>query len=192
MPELPDIEAYLGALRTRVDRPATDQDPHRQPVPAAHCRPTALQRRGPRGSRAAARRQAHRLRLRQRSLAGAAPDDRRPAALASAGREARRPAESGGLRLSRRLAGAHRGGQQAPCVSATLRAAKKRWRSVDPGGIDVFASRPRCVSRGAHLGEPHAQARAHRSAVSQRHRQCVFGRDSARAQSCRRSRSRTS
>ena len=49
-------------------------------------------------------------------------------------------------------------------------------RSLDAGGIDVFASD--AAPFEPHGGrEPHAEACPYRSAIAQRHRQCVFGRD---------------
>ena len=52
--------------------------------------------------------------------------------------------------------------------------------AIDPGGIEIFSDRPRRLSRRAHPRKPHPQARPHRSAPHQRHRQRLLRRDSAR------------
>ena len=50
----------------------------------------------------------------------------------------------------------------------------------DPGGLEVLTSSAEAVRRGADARESHAEARAHRSAPAERHRQRVLGRDPAR------------
>ena len=45
----------------------------------------------------------------------------------------------------------------------------------DPGGLEVLTSSAEAVWRGADAREPHAEARADRSASAERHRQRVFG-----------------
>ena len=50
---------------------------------------------------------------------------------------------------------------------------EKGLRSIDPGGIDIFTS-DLDLFRNAHRGKSHAEASAYRSALAQRHRQCVF------------------
>ena len=65
-------------------------------------------------------------------------------------------------------------------------AGEESLREFSRGGIEVSTPRSR-VSRGAPPREPHRQARAHRSAALQRHRQLVFRRDPARRAISRRS-----
>ena len=86
--------------------------------------------------------------------------------------------DAGGVRVRRRRAGADRSRQQAARVAAPAgrsRRAARRWTRAASTCCRA-TSRP---SRAAARREPHAQARAHRPAAVQRHRQCVFGRDPA-------------
>ena len=179
MPELPDIVAYIDALETRIVGQPLERVRLAKPVSAAHHRSAGRGSRRPDGARTSPRRQAHRDRSGRRSLAGAAPDDRRPAALASAGSQTGRPPDAGGLRFSRTARS--RSPKRAPsgvrrCTSCAARIA---CSSLDAGGIDVFTADPASFQRGTRLGESHAEASAHRSTADQRHRQCLLGRDSA-------------
>lgn len=53
-------------------------------------------------------------------------------------------------------------------------------RSADAGGIDVFGAPPRLLSRGVNGRKPHPEEGSYRPAHPQRHRECIFGRDPAR------------
>ena len=57
----------------------------------------------------------------------------------------------------------------------------------DPGGLEVLEIDLADLPPRAHPREPHAQARAHRPAPVQRHRQRLFRRDPAPRSACRRS-----
>ena len=160
-------------------RPAAGSGTDREPVAAEDRTAADPLGRGPRGRAPAPYRQADRDRARRRSVAGAAPDDRGPAALARAGREARAQGRPCRLRFSGRHAGADRvrpeeagiaargGGRGRPCGARSGRARGAGCRS-------------RRVSRGAARRESYAQAGADRSAPAQRHRQRLLGRDPAR------------
>ena len=129
-------------------------------------------------------RQAHRDRVRRRALPRDPPDDRRAAALARHGRKA-------GLGSKIVLATfdfpdgnalLHRGGHARSAHRSPSCAARRRWRALDPGGVEPLEAPFEAVPRGAGAREPHAQARAHRSAALQRHRQRLLGRDPARGE----------
>ena len=60
--------------------------------------------------------------------------------------------------------------------------------AFDTGGVEVVRRRPARVPLAAAAGEPYAQARAHRPAPVQRHRQCLCGRNPASRPGSRRSR----
>ena len=185
MPELPDVTVYLEAL----DREVVGQAPRARalasPFLLRSLRPAARRVHGRTVARRAAHRQAHRARARRRPLPRHAPDDRR-AACAGA-RPGQKPGMGakiapGRLRLRRRHA-----------LSSPRRARKKRASlhvvrgeaalgALDPGGIEPLEATRRGVPRRAHAREPHAQARAHRSAPLQRHRQRLLRRDPARGE----------
>ena len=112
----------------------------------------------PHGARAAANRQANRDRAGGRSVAGAAPDDRRPVALASAGGKAGRAAEPGRFRFSPRLAGADGSRHQAAGVVARLAGEEGCGQSI-PAESTSFASDARAF-RAALTAENHTLKRA--------------------------------
>ena len=159
-------------------RPPARTRPHRPSVPAPLGGAADRRRRGPARRRRRAPRQAHRLRLRRRSLRRRPPDDRRPAALARAGQDdgAQRARL---LRVRQRHARAHRGGQAAARLAARGRGSRRAGRARRRRHRRHERRRRDGVRGQARGREPHRQARAHRSAPVQRHRQCVLGRDPA-------------
>ena len=177
MPELPDVEIYVEALRERIVARALRAGPDSRAVPAAFDRaaPGCGLRQG--GARGAPRGKAHRGGTGGRPVAGAAPDDRRTPALA--GRRAKAPKNalaafeftSGSLMLTE-AGSQHR-------ASLHVAAGEEGLRALDAGGMEVMAAGADGVRRGAAPGEPYAEAGAHRSAPVQRHRQRLLGRDSA-------------
>ena len=82
-----------------------------------------------------------------------------------------------GLRLRRRHARAHRGRARRSARRCTSSAARRRSRPLDRGGLEVLDADLAVVPRRAAAREPHAQARAHRPAALQRHRQRLLRRD---------------
>ena len=165
MPELPDIELYLHALRPRILESASRAHPPRQPVSGALVRPA--DRTGARQNchRAAPSRQAPGVGARGRSVPRHPLDDRRPLQVRSSA--ARRfPARSASRRsifpsgtLILTEAGSKR---RASLYLVRGRSGARRARSRRSRGADVDG---RAVWRGADARESHAQARADRSRI---------------------------
>src|ERR1035441_5480537 len=103
-------------------------------VSAADGGASACERGGQGGARVAARGQADCVRVRERGVDGAAPDDRGAAALARGGREAGGKECAGGVRLSEWVAGADGGGFEAAGVAA--RGGGRGWAGGDGSGWD--------------------------------------------------------
>ena len=148
-----------------------------EPVPAAHRRAAARRGRGPRV--AGVRRLGKRIviGLERRPLPGPAPDDRRPAAL-----EGRRAGAAAASTASRRSSS--RTARSSLTEAGTKQRASlhvvrgaRALAALDPRRARRAGGEPRRVPRGARAREPHAQARAHRPAPVQRHRQRLLGRD---------------
>ena len=148
------------------------------PVPAAHRR--AADRDAPKASASPrSRRVGKRIvfELEGRALPGPPPDDRRAPALGAAGQEA--AATRSRCSSSRRgTLALTEAGTQAARVAALV--ARPRSRALDPGGLEVLDSDAATTfAARAAAREPHAQARPHRSAPLQRHRQRLLRRDPA-------------
>ena len=143
MPELPDIEAYLEALRPRVTGERLLGVRLLQPVPPAHRRPAPGCGARRHGAGRLPAGQAHRHRGRRPRLGGAAlsgdpPDDRRAAALEAGGagcgrrqgrprpRQARRRPR--GVRVLLRHPVAHRGRAASAAPPCIWCAARRPWR----------------------------------------------------------------
>ena len=143
------IDQYAGIARhRRIHRSAritycwaADRaSPPGKPIPASNRAASHCECARPGGARTAANRQANRDRRRGRSLAGSAPDDCWPVALASAdspklaGRKSLAAFDfpNGSLVLTE-AGSQHR-------ASLQVISGEEGLRALDPGGIDVFAS----------------------------------------------------
>ena len=71
----------------------------------------------------------------------------------------------------------YRSRQQAPRLALYRLRGEESLRAIDPGGIEIFSTGPRRLPRRALPGEPHPQARPHRSAPDQRRRQRLLRRN---------------
>ena len=77
-------------------------------------------------------------------------------------------------------------------ASLHLLRGEQALHDIDPGGVEIFSSDLDEFRAALTAGEPHPQARPHRSAPDQRRGQRLLRRDSPRRAASRRSRSRTS
>ena len=123
--------------------------------------------------------QADRDRARRRALPRHPPDDRGAAALEGRGREAAR-ARSGSRRFdfsTGTLILTEAGTKRRASLHLVRGAAA--LAAHDPGGLEVLDADLAAFRARAHAREPHAQARAHRPAHPERHRQRLLRRDPA-------------
>ena len=180
MPELPDVTVYVERLAARCVGQTLERVRVVGPVAAAQRRSAALRGRGPRACSACAGSAsascsssedelflvfhlmiAGRFHWRERGARPSRQDSVSP-------RSTSRPARSSSPRRARRSA--------RRCTSC---AARRRSPSTIRAGSRCSSATPDAVSRAPALREPHAQARAHRSAHLLRHRQRLLRRDPA-------------
>ena len=175
MPELPDISAYLSALQRRIVGQTAAASAHRQPVFVAYGLAADCGRCGPPGHGAAPHRQAHCHRPRQRFVAGAAFDDCRHGCIGGPRARSWRAAiiwrRSTFLTVRWCSPRRARSGARRCMWFKGERAAdhrSRRHRGIRQRSCDAFHRRD-------DGGESHAEAGLDRPAISERHRQCLFG-----------------
>ena len=177
MPELPDITVYVEALEKRILGETLDAARIQSPFLLRTFDPPLEVGRGQDGPRDAAAGKAHRGGARRGIVARRAPDDRRPAALEAARRQARAARRTGGLRFSER---------HACCSPRPARSAARR--SICCAAKMPCATRTRAASRSiggdarAVSGRPRRENHTLKRALTdphivQRHRQRLFRRD---------------
>ncbi len=156
--------------------PTARRRPCRQPVSAAHRGTAPIERQQQKGPAFAPHWKTHLHRPRGRPVARFAFDDRGPPSLAPAWRQSFPPSRPRRIRFPHRLASVDRSrlskARLSPCRLGRSRASRV-------GSWWHRSFRIRCVDfcRCPSLREPHAEARPHRSAPLQRHRQCLFRRN---------------
>ena len=169
VPELPDVTVYVEAPRRARRRPAARaRRASRSPFVLRTVDPPLAAPSGKRVARRPAARQAHRVRARGRPASSCFH-------LMIAGRlrwraaGAHDPRARSGSPRSTSPTGtliAHRGRARRSARRSTSSAARRALASYDPGGLEVLDATLDAVPRARCAREPHAQARAHRSARS--------------------------
>ena len=184
LPELPDVELYLSALRPRIVGQTLERVRLATPFLLRSVEPPLDAREGQTvagfrriGKRIVWEMEVRRPELDKRAVSGLSLDDRRQVQMARSGRAVPRKVGLAAFDFAR---GTLLLTEVATQKRASLHVVRgeEALASFDPGGLEVMTSSRR-IRRGAAEGKPHAEARAHRSASVQRHRQRILRRDSA-------------